>query len=48
VTVDGKTIEREGVKPDVEVLPTASDLLAQRDRALEAAVAHLNAKRSRP
>lgn len=48
VTVDGKTIEREGVKPDIEVLPTVSDLLAQRDRALEAAVAHLNAKRSRP
>lgn len=40
-TRDGNAIEREGVKPDLEILPTAADLQLNRDRALEAAEAHL-------
>lgn len=41
VGVDGKVIEREGVKPDIEVIPSVRDLQTQRDRALDTAVAHL-------
>jgi carboxyl-terminal processing protease len=38
---DGRRIEGTGVVPDLPVPPTAQDLLDNRDRALEAAVAHL-------
>jgi carboxyl-terminal processing protease len=41
VLPDGRRIEGTGVVPDVPVPPTAEDLRLNRDRALEAAVAHL-------
>jgi carboxyl-terminal processing protease len=41
VLPDGRRIEGTGVVPDLPVPPTAEDLRLNRDRALEAAVAHL-------
>jgi C-terminal processing protease CtpA/Prc len=41
VLPDGRRIEGTGVVPDVPVPLTAEDLRLNRDRALEAAVAHL-------
>lgn len=41
VLPDGRRIEGTGVVPDLPVALTAQDLLDNRDRALEAAVAHL-------
>ncbi|TAG83067.1 MAG: hypothetical protein EAZ21_02535 [Betaproteobacteria bacterium] len=41
ITKTGKIVEREGVKPEVEIVPSASDLQLNRDRVLEAAEAHL-------
>jgi carboxyl-terminal processing protease len=44
VTPKGKRVEGEGVAPDIEVKLTQADFAANRDRALEAAVAFLQQK----
>jgi carboxyl-terminal processing protease len=44
VTPKGKRVEGEGVIPDVEVKLTRTDIIANRDRALETAVAFLQQK----
>ncbi len=41
VSPKGKRIEGEGVTPDIAVVLTIDDIVAQRDRTLEAAEAHL-------
>jgi C-terminal processing protease CtpA/Prc len=38
---DGRIVENNGVRPDVEVVLTRGDLLEGRDTQLEAAVAHI-------
>jgi carboxyl-terminal processing protease len=43
ITKSGLRIEGEGVPVDIEVIPTREDYLLSRDRALERAVAHLQA-----
>jgi len=44
VTPKGKRVEGEGVMPDVEVKLARTDIIANRDRALETAVAFLQQK----
>jgi len=42
---DGRQLQRVGLKPDVEVLPTIAGIRAGRDEVLEKAVAYLSQKR---
>jgi C-terminal processing protease CtpA/Prc len=42
---DGKQLQRVGLKPDVEVLPTIAGIRAGRDEVLEKAVEYLSQKR---
>ena len=48
VSPKGQRIERQGVKPDVEITPARDDILFNRDRALEAAERFLQEKNNSP
>ncbi len=48
VTPKGKRVEGEGVNPDVELPLAKADIMLNRDRALEAAVAFLQTKTTAP